>query len=563
MTYFRWCIALTLLWAGALPAQSPSSLGNPTQVKKETCVISGIVVRREDKAPLKGATVQLENREDPDHTIAAKTSADGRFELHNVPAGQYRLKVRRNGYVEFEYGQKKSSDPGATFTLRPGQTMSDLVLPLSRAAVIAGRVLDEDGEPMAGATLLALKQVYSEGQKKLDVAAESSSDDRGEYRLFGLKPGRYFLSAQPQIWGRTTGDLEFSGADKQPGERNYAKVYYPGVSNPGKATSISVKEGEEISAIDILMKEVAVFRIRGRVVNLISKRGNRETNVQVMGRGQEVAWDFVGGKPTIKADGSFEMADILPGEYTVSAFFFDEGGKIYAAEEDVDVGNADVNGVTITIGPGVTIPGRISWEGKPSWEGDDATVTAEPIQSGLFWGGRSHVDSEGQFSLKDVPQGAFRIRVAGLSKDCYIKEIRQGESVLADDVLRVTRGSASPLEITVSSRGGRVEGVVTNEANLPTVGVWVVAVPEETKRKMQRFFKSFTTDQYGRFNLRGMAPGRYTLFAWEGIEQDAWEDGDFLKGFDGKGVAVEVKEGAAQALELNLIQVKDSSTRTD
>ncbi len=88
-------------------------------------MVSGVVTRKGDGAPLKNATVQLVNGEDRDHKIAAKTGVDGRFELRNVPAGQYKIIVSRNGYVQCEYGQKKPNDPGATFTLRSGQVMSD------------------------------------------------------------------------------------------------------------------------------------------------------------------------------------------------------------------------------------------------------------------------------------------------------------------------------------------------------------------------------------------------------------------------------------------------------
>ena len=84
-----------------------------------------------------------------------------------------------------------------------------------------------------------------------------------------------------------------------------------------------------------------------------------------------------------------------------------------------------------------------------------------------------------QFTLRDVPEGEFRLTVEGMSKDCYVKEARFGDAVLSDMSFRVMKGSAGPLEITVSSLGARVEGAVTNEESLPVAGVWVVAVPEE------------------------------------------------------------------------------------
>src|SRR5258705_3864671 len=196
--------------------------------KEETCRISGMVVRLADGARLKGATVRLENGEDHEHTIATKTAADGRYELRNVPAGRYKLMVSRNGYVHQEFGQRKPSDPGATFTLSPGQTKTDVVFKLLPSAVISGRVFDADGEPVTGAWVRASRETYHEGQKTIGLFAQATSDDLGAFRLFGLAPGRYFVIAIELRWGQTVGDKEFSGSAGHSGsEQGYASTSYP------------------------------------------------------------------------------------------------------------------------------------------------------------------------------------------------------------------------------------------------------------------------------------------------------------------------------------------------
>src|SRR5258708_22343050 len=170
-------------------AQAPAAPKDPKE-KAETCRVSGMVVKLADGIPLKGATVRLENGEDHEHTIATKTTGDGRFELRNVPAGRYKLLVSRSGYLETEYGQKKPSDPGATFTLPPGQTKTDLIFKLIPAAVIAGRVFNEDGEPLPNASVTASREAYQEGRRTMAPVTQVSTDDLGAFRLFGLPPGR-------------------------------------------------------------------------------------------------------------------------------------------------------------------------------------------------------------------------------------------------------------------------------------------------------------------------------------------------------------------------------------
>jgi Carboxypeptidase regulatory-like domain len=550
-----------LLMAISTVAQSTANPKVRNETNEETCVVSGIVTRKEDGAPLKSATVQLENSEDREHTIATKTTLDGHFELHKVPAGQYRIKVTRNGYAPQEFGQKRSGDPGAKFVLRPGQQRTDLIFKLSRAGVITGRIFDDDGEPMPGALVFALRQKYREGRREYTIEQETITNDLGEYRLFALSSGSYFVSSQVEMWNRVVGDREFSGTDKNSGEKGYTKFYYPSATDVSKATSIQVKEGEEIPSVDILMKEVPVYRVRGKIVNSISQKSAAQAQLEVARRNGKVEWDLASLQPSVKADGAFEIPELAPGEYTVIGYWIDEG-KLYSVQEDFEIANADVEGLTLFVGTGVNIPGRIDWEGKPSLSGAEVTVNLEPLQGGFGWQGLGRVNDLQQFTIKEVPQGVFRLRVMGLSKDCYVKEVRQGETVLSDNTIRV-KGAVSPIDITVSSRGAKVGGTVTNEESLPVPGVWVVAVPEAAERKRHERFASVNTDQYGHFELRGLAPGTYKLFSWDQVEPGAWEDEDFLKAYEDKGVTLQLVDGDAKAADLNSIQMKNAAANPE
>jgi hypothetical protein len=469
------------------------------------------------------------------------------------------LKVSRDGYVEQEFGQKKPTDPGAIFALRPGQKMSDLIFKLGRAGVITGHVFNADGEPMPHVMLNAIRQVYRDGKREFQSSAWDRSNDLGEYRIFGLAPGRYYVSAEEQTWNRVVGDREFNPVEKDTGEKAYAKIYFPTSLDLGKASTVTVKEGEEIPAVDILMKEVVAYRIRGKVTNQLSKtRGAQNVQIVVLRR-DSGGWSEVGSTSVEKADGTFEIPAVTPGEYSLLAFSYDDG-KAHSTQEDLTVGNADVEGLTVTIGPGVNIPGRVAWEGKPGLEKAGLTVGAAPPGPVYVWAESAEVDTSNQFTLRDVSEGEFRLTVGGMSKDCYVKEARFGDALLPDMSFRVMKGSAGPLEITLSSLGARVEGTVTNEENLPVAGVWAVAVPEEPKRKQHYLFKSITTDQYGHFDLRGLAPGKYKLFSWDGVEQGEWEDTDFLKDSEEKGITIDLKGSDTKAIELTLIQLKNTAT---
>jgi protocatechuate 3,4-dioxygenase beta subunit len=529
----------------------------------QTCTVSGIVIRSQDSAPLKNATVQLANDSDQEHQIATKTTADGHFLLKNVPAGQYKLKVTRNGYADQELGQKKPGDPGATFTLRPGQSFADLVFKLGRAGVITGKVFDDDGEPMAGVAVRAMRQVWTDGRRSFATANEQQTNDLGEFRIFGLLPGRYYISAEMPTWSRIVGDREFSGSEKGSGERGYAKVFYPSAPDAASASSIYVKEGEEISSADIFMREVTVYRVRGKIQYLFPHRGTGDTQLAVMHRGQTTDQILFSVQAVVKADSSFEIPELAPGEYTVTAFFFDQG-KFYSTQEDVDVVNADVDHLSLVIAPGVNIPGQLLWDGKPSLESERATIYLAPEESGfIVRGGEAHVEENNQFILKEVPQGTFRITVDGLSKDSYIKEVQFGETILPDHILHAKRGLTGRLDITISTKGARLEGIVANDESLPVAGVWVVAVPEESKRSLRYLYKSVTTDQYGHYDLRGLVPGKYMILAWDDVALGEWEDPDFFKKNGAKGVTVEMSDGDKKSADLQLIQRESKTSQAE
>jgi hypothetical protein len=543
-------------------AQTPAMPDARPETKEETCTVSGMVVRKMDGAPLKGATVWLGSDENRERTIATTTAADGRFELKNLPAGHYTLTVHRNGYVDAQYGQKKPNDPGSTLTLRSGQKLVDLVFKLGRTGVITGRVFDEDGEPMQGIRVHALREAYINGKTQLQETDERESNDLGEFRLFGLSPGRYLVTAEPETWNHLVGDREFSGANKSEGEKAYAKIYYPGVTDSGKASVIAVKEGDEIASIDILMKQVTVYRIRGKVLNLLPKASGRRrwSQVDVLRINQGAGWESIGSTSAGDADSSFEIPDIPSGNYSIRVIWQSNDGKMRVTRQDVIVANADVEGLTLTVGEGVNIPGRVTWDGAPRIERQGLMIGASSTENRPLPGAVAEVDDNNQFMLKDVSEGEFRLDAWGISKDCYIKEVRYNDNVLPDTTVRIAKGSVGPLEITLSSRGAHVQGTVLNEDTLPAVGAWAVVVPD---KKTRRASYSANTDQYGHFELRGLPPGKYELFSLAGLQQGAWEDPEFLKKYEAKATVIEVNEGDTKTVELKLIPVKEADVASE
>ena len=165
------------------------------QETEDPAFIAGYVVRIGSGGPLGKAQVLLRPEQGRSPVFGAVTDSSGRFVVANIRAGNYRLYVERDGYVDQQYGQLSPSRPGMVLVLAPGQQVEDVLISLVPTGTIAGRVFDEDGEPIVGASVRALRYDYHDGEKVLTRVREAETNDLGEYRLYWLTPGEYYVSA--------------------------------------------------------------------------------------------------------------------------------------------------------------------------------------------------------------------------------------------------------------------------------------------------------------------------------------------------------------------------------
>src|SRR5229473_1659800 len=547
---------LAFLLALPAAAQSPQRSSSLSRPQQQLCSLSGMVVKLAGSEPLRSATVELQSLEDRTHKVSVTTDAGGRFQIKGIDPGRYRLKVTRNGFVTQEYGQKTPSDPGSDLRLSTGQDLKDLLFRLIPWSVISGRILNEDGEPLPWAQVSSLREVYREGKRKLSSEVLVPTNDLGEYRLFGLKPGRYFVSAKYKPGLHIIARGEVREDDSKDSRPEFMPIYYPNSPDPAKASTITLKAGEELTAVEILLRPVTTYRVGGRVYNMVAgRRSSTGVIVQLEQHNSNVAWGSPDHQSIVEnADGSFEIAGVLPGSYTLSAFWFEDGRR-YQARQSIEVGNANVEGVNLTIATGIAVSGRIVWDRKPSLDRDELLVSISPADSRISFNGPARVVGN-SFVLRDVFEGTYRLAVSGQSKDCYTKSLRYGSNDALESGFTVVRGAQSSLEVSISSRGARVQGAVMDQDKLPVTGLWVVLVPDEAHRDQSRLYQKVTTDQYGRYLLKGVAPGDYKIFCWDEVEDGAWEDPDFLRAFENRGQKISVEDADVKTVDVVAIRAK-------
>lgn len=347
-----------------------------------------------------------------------------------------------------------------------------------------------------------------------------------------------------------------AGGIAPPQEESYAATYYPGTIDPARASALEVKAGDEALGMDLTLILQKTYRVRGRVANTIDTRARGETSIFLLPHEPGARmFGFMRNRATVNERGEFEIRGVAPGSYTLNAMLFADG-QMYSARQAVEVGQADVDDVSLMIAPGAEINGVVKVEGNVDLAGTPLRITlAPPDEIFALGGGVATVNADGSFRLQNVAPGTYLVRLLNAPPDAYLKAGRFGSENVADGHLTVAGGRTSnTLELTVSGNGGKVEGLVLTEENLPYSGGQVVLVPEGfAQRGRAELYKTGVTDQFGKFTLRGVRPGEYKLFAWEDVEPGSWHDRDFLRPYEPKGVKVKVSEGGVEIKELRVL----------
>jgi len=522
--------------AGALNAQQSAP------PKQESGSIQGRVVNAVTGEAVKKADIVLARRDSQqDQRYTTTTSTSGLFAMQDVEPGRYSLSVSKRGYARLVYGAHGLVAQGAALSLDPGQHLADITLHMSPQAVITGRVIDEDGDPVPNIQLQLLRYSYRKGKRKLEPWDSSGTNDLGEYRLFGLTPGKYYLSATPN-----------EGPRLYTGRQGYAPTYYPGTSDPAGATALELQPGTMLRGAEITLMKTRTVRLRGRVVD---PAGPASAGVNVMLTPREDAESMFERQLSANMDsqGGFEFPSVVPGAYFVQAFKHAGANKVYAASQAVDARGNDVENIVLELAPTAELKGYLRVEGRALANVADLQVYLQPDGPNYAgWPGGT-VKADGSFTMPNVTPTHYELNVHGFPDDYYIKSAAVGGKDILEAGINFTPGTSGAIEIVLAGTGGQVEGVVLNADQQPATEASVVAVPDEPRRAQWRFYKEDHTDQYGRFTIKSIAPGRYKLFAWEDVEEGAYQDPEFIKKFAALGEAVTIRENSHESAQLKLI----------
>ncbi len=531
-----------------------------TAPEKLRASLEGKAVKEPAGEPLKKAIIELigENQEEGGN-YTATSDQEGHFKISGIHPGRYRLFVERTGYIEVDAKRRRSD--GLLLSLDAGQELKDQTLHMLAAAVVAGRVLDEDGDPMANVDVAVLRRTFSASGVKFEPRGSSQTNDLGEYRIGGLLAGKYFVSASPlpnfQSIVRTPQTPEEAEAS-QP-DMAYVPTYYPNTPDRSQASTIELHAGDDMP-LDFALTRMHTARIRGSVAGLAPG-----TKAVVLLRGRDSISMYNAAE--VAHDGKFEILHVAPGSYSVTATTLVTDAP-QMASGTVEVTDTNVEGLRLAPTAGATVRGRVRLAGTiakadtsllfvylhPNDEENESSGVTF-AEGAMASSGMGRVKADGSFELKNVPPGVYEVEVSGDTKDmsdCFVDSVVAGTKNVLDSGLKVS-GGILLIDVTVSAGAGIVEGVVTNDKNDAISDAVVVAVPEEKYQKQQSHYAKAATDQHGRFTVRGLRPGAYTLFAWEALDGDDYFDPEYRKKYQANATSVRLEKGGRQSVSLKVL----------
>jgi len=508
------------------------------------------------------------------------TDGDGRFVFRNLASGQYTVRAQKEGHF--------SAAPGVTGALVSMVTASALVssrsaaaeiqLTMVRGATISGRVRDANGQPAPGLQVVTYQIGYRDGHEVLGATSTRTTDDRGEYRIFWLFPGEYYLAASPLRSATET-----------------VRTYYPGVTDFKSTLLVPVPDGADVSGMDFNLRTTPVFKITGRIVSSLpvisnpSRPASPTFYLLPRDAGFPIAPTFPASQNHSMVPGEFEIQGVVPSSYDLVATVPDSSGRPYPGRVQVEVGGRDVEGVTVTIRPGVEVKARVFLDGKQIPLSPPAPVqVSAPIQflnpqggiappppppppappAGTFLtsagtlarvflrskeiypqlfessaSGNMTSDSTGAYVWSGVPEGAYSIQLSGAPANSYVADVRERGASVYDTGFRVGDRGDVVIDVMISSGAKSIRGVVRDAAGKPVASATVVLVPPMARRQNTALYKMTRTRLSGEFTLSNVAPGDYKLFAWEGIPNSAYLNGAFMEKYEAHGQAIMLGSG--------------------
>lgn len=533
-------IAMPLsLWAQAPARDTPPVLHG-------TATIRGRVVDAASSRPLSRVEIRAGGGQGP--AASALTDAEGKYELIDLAAGPYTVIATKANYVRTAWGEQRPEGPGKRITLTDGQRLENINLVLKRGGVVAGRIVDEFGDPVTDVFVMAMRYQYVQGSRRLMPSGRGgATNDIGEYRLYGLSPGQYFISATLRnMAGPMTDVTDRSG---------YAPTFYPGTGNVAEAQRVSIVAGQTVPNVNLSLLPIQTARVSGIALDIDGKplaNGMVSVVQRIMGL------SMGGNMSPVKPDGTFVISNLTPGDYMLRT----NAPNGESATTDITVTGADISDLVLAVTKPSLVRGRIVFTGSANTNAPPVPTTidlgawrewaiGQPVRIG------AKITDDATFEMSVAP-GHVQLRAAPTPANAerpwrLNRVLLNGVDVGDTGIDIPPNGTIENVVVEMTNHAGEASGRVTDaDGNLVRDCFVIVFAQDPARWTVQTRYVSVARPALDDLYHARLLPGDYYAVAMNDVEPNAWTDPDFLAQARERATKFSIADGETRTLDLRL-----------
>jgi Carboxypeptidase regulatory-like domain len=549
----------------ALFAQNPASPVNPGSV-------AGRVVNSQTGDGVSGASLHLFPRggtvkagAQPANTVSLD---DGSFRFDSVAPGTYILFATQSNYAN-------GSTSAQTISVSEGSQVAGVTVQLNPLGSVSGKITDEQGGPVPGASLQLFVALNTRGKIQLRRVQNATANANGEYFFKRVAPRKYYIAAD---LSREAQPQSKTKPRSQPGNEpqvdtpdsdllHMIRTFYPKAPNLESASEIEVTAGASLGDVNIQIQRAATFSIRGKIANLLPDGLQKNSTLELVPR-DSAPGSGLGRSVRSQPDGSFSIGGVQSGSYTLwlmgkyasggtqnrDAFITSYGGRRQRllARQEVDVNGSNVDDVVLSLMPPVNLTGHFILQNAPvSANGLQLRISLQPIGQVAFGNFQMvTADNSGAFAVQDLAPGDYMVRVLNPPTGMYVGSITLNRQDVTTSGMDLSEGGGGDLEVTLKSGVGEVDGTLTANTGSTASGT-AVLVPQTLAPDGSGVLMGAVAAT-GTFTIANVPPGHYFAFAvpqWTSI----WQNVDFLREMQREGTSIELQANGHAQVELSLL----------
>ncbi len=488
----------------------------------EKFTIEGNVVNAVTGEPLRRAAIAMQGAQATQFGIQSQQNnssiaadAGGHFVIAGLSAGSYSLSAEKQGF---------SHAPPVSVQIGPSR--SDITIKLVPLGRVAGKVIDDVGDPILNANIQLFRSAIQGGRRVVQPAGTGITNDLGEFHVASLPAGRYYVSAtaQPEADGTA-----------------YARTFYGGGHDIGSASPVELPAGGS-EKVEIHMQPVRSYAVHGTIVNLPE---NLHPYLNIARKGSVLAANEAHATRIDPATGKFSFTGVTPGDWIVTAGCYDKAAQLFGSAEVV-VSDSDAEDLTISLGKAVEINGTIHAEaGAPAsnFNPKQVYVALRPATDGSQAAMGVQIHDDGAFTVSAIQPGDYVIAVRA-PDPWYVKSAHMGGLDILNAPFSVSPGAdTGPVDIALATGGGEIQGTVVDGTGPVTSSASILLMGPGPPRISQ-------LDALGKFYFKSLAPGDYTAYAFPDVQDVEYYNPEAMQRFSAE--RINVTEGAKQQVELKL-----------